>query len=325
MLRILKQNNLVSLILLVILTGILKARYILHPPEITALEGFQKGTLYSLNHFYQAHPSLYILVSTLLSLAFAIYLNHIMNREKLQVQKSYVPAYSYVLFTSFLPALSIFSMASVASMVLFLALAKSLQLYHHGNARKEAFDIGLLVSLSVLFYFPTILFILFFPVFILLMRPLSLKEMVAYMIGIFIPLYMASAWLYLQGNLTNWSKVLYLHLTPPIKTIPVLPLTIMTAASFSFIIYGLYLINQSSGKNPIAVRKKWNVIAIYLGLSVITGIFSRVFPGITWIMLAVPVSIILSQAFLNNKEKYNTFTFYFLLLTVLTVQWLLKT
>jgi len=36
-----------------------------------------------------------------------------------------------------------------------------------------------------------------------------------------------------------------------------------------------------------------------------------------------PISIILSQTFLNYKEKYNTFTFYFLITVVILVQWVL--
>ncbi|MBK7762710.1 MAG: hypothetical protein IPI46_04970 [Bacteroidetes bacterium] len=328
MLRILKQNSLVSLILLILLTAILKARYILHPPDISTLEGFQKGTLFTftqLSKLYANHPSLYIVLSTIMSLFFSLYINHIMNREKLQSQKSYLPAFSFILFTSFLPILSIFSMVFISSIVLFAALAKTWQLYHNTNARKESFDIGLLVSLAVLFYFPSMLLILLFPIFMLIMRPINLKEMVAYSIGMFIPLYMGIAWIYLQGNLPNWSQVLYFHITLPLKTIPLLTLAITTVTSFSVILYGFYIINSNSTKNAMAVRKKWNVMGIYLGVSVVTGIFSRVFPGITWVMMAIPVSIILSQAFLHNKEKYNTFTFYFLLLTVMAVQWLFKT
>ena len=73
----------------------------------------------------------------------------------------------------------------------------------------------------------------------------------------------------------------------------------------------------------MAVKKKWNAVVLYLFVAMGAGIFYPVFPGVPWILTMAPISILLSQAFQHNQEKYNTFTFYFLLAAVLLIQWLL--
>ena len=103
----------------------------------------------------------------------------------------------------------------------------------------------------------------------------------------------------------------------------VIPLVILTVVSISMLVYGLFLVNQAGIKNAISVRKKWNGVVLYLFFACLIGVFSKVFPGVPWILTIAPISIILSQTFLNNKEKYNTFTFYFLIMVVILVQWVL--
>lgn len=70
------------------------------------------------------------------------------------------------------------------------------------------------------------------------------------------------------------------------------------------------------------VKNGMGLCSIFLCF-IFIGIFAKNFPGVPWILTITPISIILSQTFLNNKEKYNTFTFYFLLVAVLAIEWLL--
>jgi hypothetical protein len=247
----------------------------------------------------------------------------VINREKFLDRKSYLPALSFIIFSSFAPVLNIFSTAFIANILLFTAFSKMMELYHISNPRKACFDVGLLVSLAALFYFPSILFFFLFLALLLLLRPFVLEENLAYILGIVTPFYIAYALIYLSGHSTKLDTITFLNLTPPLKTMPVVPLLIMTVVSISMLMYGLFLVNQAGIKNAIAVRKKWNAVVIYLFFACIIGIFANTFPGIPWILSIPPISIILSQTFLSNKEKYNTFTFYFLILAILALQWML--
>ncbi|GBL34432.1 hypothetical protein EMGBS15_00270 [Filimonas sp.] len=314
MLRIFKQNDISSAFALVIFTFLLKAKYIWHPPGLNELDDFQHGMLFSfpqLSAFYTHHPSLYVFLSICLLLCFSIYFNRVITREKFLQRKSYLPALSFLLLSSFAPVLNVFSTAMVASLILFIAFSKTMQLYHISNPRKVCFDIGMLVSVAALFYFPSILFFFLFMALLLLLRPFSLEENMAYLLGILTPIYLSLSLVYLSGHWHQLNHLVFLNLTPPLKTMAVFPLILLTVVSISMLVYGLYLVNQAGMKNAISVRKKWNGVVLYLFFACIIGIFSKVFPGVPWILTIAPISIILSQTFLNNKEKYNTFTFYF--------------
>ena len=326
MLRIFKLNDLSSAIAMVFLTFVLKARYIWHPPALSEMDNFHRGLLFSfsgLARFYEKHPSIYVFFSVMILFGFSIYFNYVVNRERFLQKKSYLPAMSFLLFSSFAPILNVFSTAFIANIFLFMAFSKTMQLYQIAKPRKACFDIGLLVSLASLFYFPSILFFFLFLALLLLLRPFVLEENMAYIIGILTPIYLAFALVYLTGHWNDIGKLVFLQLTPPIKTMSILPLVIMTVVSITMFVYGLFLVNQAGIKNAIAVRKKWNGVVLYFFFACFIGIFAKNFPGVPWILTITPISIILSQTFLNNKEKYNTFTFYFLLVAVLAIQWLL--
>jgi len=54
----------------------MRLAYILHPPKVEMIEGFQQGFFFQwkgLATFYTAHPSLYIGLSTILFIVFAVY------------------------------------------------------------------------------------------------------------------------------------------------------------------------------------------------------------------------------------------------------------
>jgi hypothetical protein len=325
-LRIFKQNDISSVFAIVIFTFLLKAKYMLHPPGLNELDNFQHGMLFSfpqLASLYNAHPSFYVFLSVCLLLCFSMYFNVVVTREKFLQGKSYLPALSFLILSSFAPVLNIFSTATIASLILFIAFSKTMQLYQTTNPRKVCFDIGILVSVAALFYFPSILFVFLFLALLLLLRPFSLEENMAYFLGVLTPVYLSLALIYLSGHWYDLHTIVFLNLTPPIKTMALIPLVMLTVVSTSMLVYGLYLVNQAGIKNAISVRKKWNGVVLYLFFACVIGIFSNVFPGVPWILTMAPISIILSQTFLNNKEKYNTFTFYFLIIVVILVQWVL--
>lgn len=326
MLRIFKQNDISSAFALIFITFLLKVRYIFHPPTLLEIENFQRGTLFSfpgLLRFYSVHPSWYVFFSVCLLFAFSLYFNLVVNRERFLQKKSYLPAMSFLLFSSFVPVLNVFSTAFIANMLLFMAFSKMMQLYQITDPRRACFDVGLYVATAAFFYFPSILFVVLFLALLLLLRPFSFEENVAYLLGLLTPVYIGLAIVYLSGHWHDMKQLLFLNLTPPLKTISIRPLMLMTVISMTMLVYGLYMVNQAGSQNAIAVRKKWNAVVIYLFFAMMIGILSHIFPGVPWILAITPISILLSQTFLNRKEKYNTMTFYFLLLAVLVLQWVI--
>ena len=197
------------------------------------------------------------------------------------------------------------------------------QLINAAKPRRACFNIGLLVSVATLFYFPSILFFFLFLALLLLLRPFLLEENIAFILGILTPIYLALSVIFLSDKWHDMKNFVHFNITPPLKTMSITPLLIITIVSITLLVYGLFLTNQAGSKNAIAVRKKWNAVVIYLFFACIAGIFSSVFPGYTWILTVAPISIIVSQTFMHKNERYNAMAFYLVLISILVIQWAL--
>ena len=126
MVRIFKQNDITSSFALVFIALLVKVRYIIHPPALSEITHFNKGMFFSFPSweiFYAKHPSVYMLFSIAALFIFSFLLNFVVNREKFLQRKSYLPALTFLLFSSFAPSFNVFSTAFIAKCFLFLAFA----------------------------------------------------------------------------------------------------------------------------------------------------------------------------------------------------------
>lgn len=326
MLSIFRQNTITSAFALLLVSILAKVNAIMNPPNPATLGEFNRGVFFEwkwLNTLYTQHPTVYMLLSVLAITGFAFQLNKVVNREKLFARKSYLPGLMFVLMTSLLPVFNFFSLEAIANFFIFSAFIKMSTLAGISRPRRAVFDIGLLLGLASLFYFPTVFIFLFIPFLILLFRPFLVQEFLAYFLGLITPWYLTIAWLFISGKWAKASASPYFHIHLPVQLTP-LPIFIsMTLFSVILGFYALYLLNKQGSRNPMQVRKKWNMMTIYIVLAMMLGSFSVYFPSTSWIIALTPFCILLSLALQNNSEKSNSFTLLSIVILLIVVQWIL--
>jgi len=325
LLQVFKRNNISAYVALLLIAVLCKLKYVLHPELVRADNAAFEALFFNMNRlkmFFHLHPTLYVLISLLLQFAFAVYLNAVVNRQKLYPHKNYFTALSFILITSFLPVFNFLSVAFIANLFVLISFSSVLGLSNTALPRKACFNIGLLLAIAVFFYFPAILFVLLFILFIWLLRPFVLQELLAYLLGFATPFYFALALLYLNGNLKPALSQLQLHLRLPLRHSQTLPLAVFAIVGILYLLYSLSVSYKSSFKNAMIVKKKWRFITAYLFFGLVAGSFSGIFPQTYFILALTPFSILLSQSFHNRNEKLNIFTLFFLIISALSVQWI---
>ncbi len=328
MLQVFKRNDISAYIALLLVAFVCKIKYILNPQLFKAGTGTFDGLFFSMNRLHSIYakmPSLYIFISLCAQVAFALFVNLVVIRQKLFTQKNYFTALSFILITSFFPSFNFISAAFISNIFLFTAFSLVLRLRSTPQPRKCCFNIGVLIAVAAFFYFPAIIFLLIFLLFTWLLRPFMLQELVACMLGFLTPVYLTLAIWYLNGHTaSSLYKALTenLHLEVPLYVTKTVPAIIFISVSLILLIYSLYISNKNTLKNAIIVRKKWRIISVYLFFAVLCGVLSSRFPDTYFIIALTPFSILLSQSFHNRKEKMNIFTFFFLIISVLCVQWI---
>lgn len=299
----------------------------MHPPSINELESFYQSTVYTFSgwkSFYQQSPFLYNLISIAVVLLMSLYINYTTVSEKLFFRKSYYPSLAFVLFTSLVPSHSVLGTPLIASFLCWVALSKSIGLAQHPKARKSIFHIGFLAALACLFYFPSVLFFILFLLLVFFFRPFSLQEISAYILGYLTPLYLCAMLSYVLGGWQTMTQHIFAGIKLPAKIIHPKQTIMVGVISICVLVYGWYEYQQQHQRMHISIRKKWNAIGMYFIAAALVGLFSIQFPGQPWVFLAAPFSILLSQALQSRKENLNIFTFYFVLLALLLMQWVLK-
>lgn len=324
MLTLFRQNTISSVVALLLVSVVIKIDVIIHPPLMTTLGSFNEGIFFKwewLSMFYKQSPQIYMLLSVIGNIGLGFWLNYKINEEKLFPRKSYLPGLMFILISSLLPVYSIFSFCAVANFLICMAMFKVMTLANISRPRSAMFDIGMYLGIATLFYTPSVFIILIIPFVVLLFRTFLIQELLAFLLGLFTPFYFVFAWLFNKGGINTIFAKQITQFKLPVQLIEMPKVAIISGLLVILGIYSLFLLNKDATKNVMNIRKKWNAILIHVFLAIIMGSFSLFFPSTPWIIALTPFCILLSHAFQQNNEKYNSFTFLSIVLVLIVVQW----
>jgi len=322
-----QRNDITGFFLLVFFAFALRFPYFfLHVP-IEDLGLFYSGGMFPfdfLKNWYASYPLLYMFVSTVIWIFFAIYIKSIVLQEKLLQGKDFVAGMSVLLISSALPQLSIFSTHMLSAMLIFWAFARIISTQYNLKAQAHYFYIGFILGFAVIVHWTAIIF---FPaaIWILLrIRLFVVRELAALVAGFVLPLYLMVG---LQYVVSGKIEILTLF-----QAKVILPAAIQSAPAVLTLgllivlgsLVGISLYPRNKLENRMSLNRKWNAIILYAVFGLILSTQSLTWPGVPLVYFLAPFGIILGSAFSNNKRKYNTFTFYLAVLTVLSIQWVIR-
>ena len=254
----------------------------------------------------------YSLLTIALLITQAFYLNFIVTKHKLFVQNGFLPAFCFLLLSSFYPSLNSFSEQLLINFLVLAGIDKILGFNHTAHPRTEIFNAGFLMSLTVLFQLSGIGFLLLFFASLALLRPTHLAEWVVGIIGFFTPIYFLVCLLFL------FDKLEVLHQFPLLGFNSLLQgdfkglHLILLSGLFLLIVLGLFSLQQNLPRVTIYVRRSWLIVVSYCFLALVIIFISAPSQNQGWILLCPPLSLIISQSFcLEKTKRFSSFTFYF--------------
>ncbi len=327
MLLLFKRNDIPGFAILVFVAFVLRIAYFINPPTLEELGNFYTnsfGVFRWMKNSYLAAPRTYILFSTIFWLGFSIYFKQMLVKLRLVQHRDFVASIVLMLTTAALPPFIIVSVASCAALSLFIALSMILGTPYNQPSRSRYFMIGAFIGIAIILYWPCFLAFIAALIILLSVRIFVLQEIVALILGTLFPLYLVWALHYiLIGHFFDWDHLAISYNLPvsiQFRTASQVFIFVVILLSF----YGIYISRNNVSGNRIQLIKKWNGVLLFFVISIIIGLSTKVFPVNTFVIALIPFSIILSSALTNNLKKYNTFTFYFVLIVVLSLQWVLR-
>lgn len=275
-----------------------------------------------------SHWNVYVqMIAAFLLILFQAFMLDIMITSKnIYERNTGVPFLLYTLFMGAHPALKTFSPALIALTFIIFNLWILLNMYQQKKAMFACFNTGFITSIATLFWFPAIVFHLFNFIACAIIRPVSYKDAIAFIIGGTLPfLYLACFYIALPVEFTHYPEFLinnihssfsHIRFTPAIWTYAIAVFILLNLALLSFI--------QTFSRLKIISRRFFNVV-ILIPLFLIVGIPLAESPnGSHFTAIVIPFTVLLSQVLIETKDervlKIGLICF-FLLVLWLQIDW----
>jgi hypothetical protein len=323
------NSNRFFLVALLLVLNLLFSIIVLVSPQLYQLDKsaspFYAILLQFLKNISSGNFYFFYVLSISLVFLQAMLINWFVNNIKLFPKASYVPGLLYLLCASLFREYLFFTPVLIVNTFIVLIVIQMFSIYKKNNCYREIFDVGFLIGVCALIYFPSVSLLLLFLVALSILRPFIWREWVIGVIGVFVPFYLSGTAYFLNNKLPNFFlatfESVYAEFNVAIQSGPELvwigsQVIIMLGAS-------IYILQNNFMKSPIQFRKFLTLMLWGIVILAFSSLFLNNLTLNHFLILSAPLSIILSYFFLSFKKWYVPETFFWaLLLSIFTFQYL---
>ena len=301
---IFKANNPYNNFLLLIYGLALKIPMFINPnvPQPQQLDGFlYKAMLLWLKPVAANFHLVYSIITFLLLYIQAISINKLINSQRLMQKPNYLSGMAYLLITSLFSDWFNLSAPLIVNTLLIAVLALLSGLHNNNNPKSTLFNAGMIIGICGFFYFPSIAFLLLVMVGLGITRPFRLPEWMMVLLGILAPYYFLAAWVFLTDK---WKGYRFPGFTLKVPSFQQNAWAYAAVIVVSLtVIIGIFFIQDNMRRQVVQARKSWNLIFLYLFVSLLVPFLNASQGFDYWILTAVPLAMITGTAFFYPERK----------------------
>ncbi|MEO7211921.1 DUF6427 family protein [Mucilaginibacter sp.] len=317
MVNFFKVYNPLNVLWLAILLFALRIGYILQVPdklEFTFVEPFAR-LLVPVAYEYAFSPGLNMSLAGVLVLGQAVLVNYLVNRYNLLSKPTFLPALMYVTLTALFTPFMVLSAPLICNFLLIWMLFKLLSFYKSDDAKSIAYDLGMIVAVGSLIYFPFIFLFLAIWIALVIFKPFNWREWVSGILGYVTVFVFLAVFYYLNGRLGRFYDIWAplgskfpnsIHIEY-LDFLVLIPVIIIIALCF-------VKLQQNFYKSYVQVRKSFQLLFIMFLITGLSFYVRAPFNLNHFILCAVPAAVFFSYYFVNATTKWFYESLYLLLL-----------
>lgn len=252
-------------------------------------------------------PFLSVFLAFLLFTSQAIHINHIINKHEVLYKQSWLPALMFIIIAGlFPPFLWIHPILFVNSLLIFV-FDKLFSLYKHPAPLALSFDGAFLLSLSALFYLPTIFLFLFYILCILILRPFSWRLWTVSIMGLLLPFFFAFFYYFWNNELMSfYERVFVSGIKRQIDLAHIFNVKYILSVVVVGILFILSLLKLQTNyfKNVTKSRLIQQLLVLLIPIGILSVLFSRDESLYRYSIIVLPISIYLAYYFLSGKKRW---------------------
>ena len=268
-----------------------------------------------------------LLLNNIVALIFIILLAFLILKLNLQYTfiriRSVLPAIVFILITSGMRDLHAMHPVYPATLFLLLTIDRIFDAYENETIHSNAFDAGIYLSIGSLFYMNLVFF---FPLlwfgFIILKQKVNWREYFLTAIGFVLPWLAALAYYLIAGKQEELTHTIQLNFTShPLFLRENLPILIYVGYLVLLTLLGSYFLLSQYADKRISSRKYFKVFFWIFLISVIIIAANRAVSQEIILLLALPLTYLISNYFISMKHQgWGEVFIYLLTAAVVTLQ-----
>jgi len=286
------------------------------------------GLVFFFIRFYNSDASLELasasglFISLGLILVQAFYLNKVMNKYNFFGKPGFLVALLYLSFACFGISLDELSPILICNFILIRMIDKLIEVYHREDAKSIMFDMGMLVGIGSLIYYPFAAMLLPVWVGLRLFRPFYWREWIAPVLGFLTVLFLVWVYCFWMGRVDEfvafWPSEFQFSLAlnkAGIKNYLVWGSVVVILILF------LNVLRENIFKRVVQIRKIVQLLLIMLVTGLLAYVLDQQTEGSQFLLALPPLSIYAAYYFHFASTKwFYEIVYLFLLFTILIFQ-----
>lgn len=265
-----------------------------------------------------------VITALILVLIQAFLVNHLATTKNFTDRFSLLPAIIYLMLMSSTTIMIAPHPVLFANSFLIPALGKLLDAYDEEHYMKEIFNIGLLIALAGLFYYPALTLFLALIISIFMYYIVNVRTLIAAFIGLLTPFVFLSVYYFMRDMFADWLADFQIVVKPflvfELETdiYQKAFIVVLTLLSF-FAFFRLQVIYKFT--KPIRIRKRITILLLFFVISVVSFLLAVDHIYVHYGILIIPLSIALAVFFYDLRNtKLSEVLFGILLLLVIAAR-----
>lgn len=263
-----------------------------------------------------------VFFATVIALVQALIFNRIVNNHGLLAKPSYLPALLYLTGTSLFLQFLILSPALICNFLIIIIIDKFLKLSKTGSAMSIMFDVGMLIAIGTLIYFPFILMLVMLWLSLLMYRAFSWREWISGLIGFLTIFIFVAVFYYWNDNINRFIDIwqpltnkfpnnLQINYDDYLVLIPVGIIMILAALQ----------LRENFFRSFISTRKAFQMLFFMFLVSIFSFYTKKGVTVAHFILCVPPGAVLLAYYFSNAKKRWFYETLFAIL--VISIQYFL--
>lgn len=324
MIGLLRQKNPANILVLFVTGILIRLPYFKHgdSPLVNDHSAILYTEIISWFSWFSSSPVFFNILAYLIIFIQALLLNRLINDQRMTQRSTYLPATGYLLVTTLVPEWNYFSAPLLVNLFVLLIFSGLLKLYNKEKVRAGIFNLGIYSGISVFIYFPTVVFVAWFLLGLMVMRPFRLSEWLICILGFLSPFYFFSAYLFITDQWAPGKMIQAIDFEIPGLKPSLWLVGSSTLLIIPFIIGGYY-VQENLRRMLIQVRKNWTLFLVFLLLTLVIPFISDQQEGLSsWFLITIPFAAFHACAYLYPPQKlYPAILFWLTVFFILASQY----